>query len=739
MAQPTSTGSWVEGPPAPPSTAPLPPAVGPRDGENGKAAASEPLVVPEVATEDTRIVVDDGLLPGLADRRLSTTFARRDIAHSATLDLDSFLDRALVPGLVWLPLAAGRSLPSARGLGSEEIAVVIDGVPLLDGAGLVSLTESVGLLAAAHLHFRHGPRADSPVPASAGVLFLDTGGTLDDVGESLRLDGVLGGGFGGPDNEKGVVALVRSGWRLLRLTGHATLLHREEFREGRRNGLSSAPALLERGSAAVPNSGGAGGSAGVRVDVAPFAGSRVFVSWQGGRSLDTGDPTSCQQLDVDGRALQCLRTTERGVDVVIAGFDLRRRVFGIELQPSARVHAQRSIDEVRASGSALAVVDTAHDEVFRGGARMALEARADPIQFLDQFKPSFVVAVDAFADRFVSTFFSRSLRFLDAEPAGDGIAVPLRQRFVHDAVVSQGVLSATGRVDGQLLSLWAVGRVAGQSIHSPALPGRLEAPLKTLTLLPGGEVGARVHLGADVDVMATIGHLSHADDARAVLRGPDPLEPAVRPAPPGAFNDGFVEIGVSGRSPAVDVEALGWGSWRSGPYDRFVDNAGLFLRRHSDVAALGTEGRATLHPGVDGLSVQAVLAVVVVEENAFSAVQAPLGGVLQPQVALQLRYAPSSWPAGFFLRLQGAAPQNRLSADEQADVALCPESLAVVPDRPCSGAPGFGTADIGVWLQVGQLRFDVVGENITDTQGAWRSAALGTGGTAVRARVAFVF
>ena len=99
----------------------------------------------------------------------------------------------------------------------------------------------------------------------------------------------------------------------------------------------------------------------------------------------------------------------------------------------------------------------------------------------------------------------------------------------------------------------------------------------------------------------------------------------------------------------------------------------------------------------------------------------------------------SSWPAGFFLRLQGAAPQNRLSADEQADVALCPESLAVVPDRPCSGAPGFGTADIGVWLQVGQLRFDVVGENITDTQGAWRSAALGTGGTAVRARVAFVF
>ena len=39
----------------------------------------------------------------------------------------------------------------------------------------------------------------------------------------------------------------------------------------------------------------------------------------------------------------------------------------------------------------------------------------------------------------------------------------------------------------------------------------------------------------------------------------------------------------------------------------------------------------------------------------------------------------------------------------------------------------------------GQLRFDVVGENVGDLQGRWRGAALGTGGTAVRARIAFLF
>jgi hypothetical protein len=42
-------------------------------------------------------------------------------------------------------------------------------------------------------------------------------------------------------------------------------------------------------------------------------------------------------------------------------------------------------------------------------------------------------------------------------------------------------------------------------------------------------------------------------------------------------------------------------------------------------------------------------------------------------------------------------------------------------------------------LRLGQLRFDAVGENITDTQGTWRNAALGTGGAAVRVRLSLLF
>jgi hypothetical protein len=112
---------------------------------------------------------------------------------------------------------------------------------------------------------------------------------------------------------------------------------------------------------------------------------------------------------------------------------------------------------------------------------------------------------------------------------------------------------------------------------------------------------------------------------------------------------------------------------------------------------------------------------------------------VQPQGGLELRYAPSSWPTGFFVRLQGAIPQNRLSAVEATDPGLCPELVEGVLQAPCSGAPGFASADIGAWLKLGQLRFDVVGENIGDAQGGWRGAAIGTGGTAVRARVAFLF
>jgi hypothetical protein len=507
---------WVDGPEAPASTALLPPAVGPRDGEAGVAAPQETLVVPPVPGEDPRVVVDDGLLPPLPERRFATRFDRRVLAERAALDLDSFLDRALIPGLVWLPQAAGRSLPTARGLPGSEVAVVVDGVPLLDGAGLVSLTESLGLLAPARLTFRHGPRADSPLSSSAaGMLVVDTGGALDDVGESMRLDGLLAGGFGGPDNEKGALTLVRTGWRLLRFTGHATVLHREDFRLGRVP--AELPLVVDDGSATVPNSGGVGGSMGARVDVVPFAASRLFVTWQAGRSLDTGDPRTCSALDVNGRAIDCLRGKERGTDVVIAGFDVLRESFGLAVQPSVRVHAQRTVDDVERFGSSLGFVDTSNDEVFRGGARVAVEVRADTVQFLDQLDPSVVVAVDVFADRFASEFFSRSLRVRDAEPVTLGIADPLRARFVDDALVSQGLLSVSARVDGQLVGLWAIGRLAGQTISAPKVLGRFDDDVSVASALPGGEGGARLHVTDNVDVTATLGHLGHADDARVVL------------------------------------------------------------------------------------------------------------------------------------------------------------------------------------------------------------------------------
>ncbi len=737
-------GSWVDGPAAPTSTDALPPAVAPRDGEPGTSAPQEMLVVPPVPAEDPRVVVDDGLLPALPERRMATVFERRDLARQAPLDLDTFFGTSMIPGLWWLPAAAGRSLPSARGLAANEVAVVVDDVPLLDGAGLVSLTESLGLLGAARLRFQHGPRADSAsAAASGGVLSIDTGGDLDDVGESLRLDGLLGLGDGGPDNEKGGTTLVRSGWRRLRVSAHATVLHRENFRTGRVTPffVDTPPAIEPDsfGSATLQNSGGVGGSAGARVDVVPLAASRLFVSWQAGRSLDTGDPARCSLLDDNGQALDCLRTKERGTDVVIAGFDLLRPTFGLRLQPSVRLHIQRSVDDVEHFGSALASVDTAKDEVFRGGARVALAGRAGAVQLLDQFEPSFVVALDAFADRFASSFFSRSLGFRDAEPAGPGIALPLRQRFVDGAVVSQALLSATGRVDGQLLGLWAIGRLAAQNIDSPSLPGRFEEGLHDAALLPGGELGTRVHLLEGLDLLASLGHLAHADDARFVLRGPDPVDATLQPAAPGAFSESFGELGLSASSAAIDVDALVWGARRSGAPDRFVEGDRRFLQRRPDVGAVGAEARATLRPGLEGLSAQAVLAAVVADESVFSALAEPQPGVVQPQAGLELRYAPASWPTGFFVRVQGAVPQNRLSSAEANDPLLCPERVDGVQERPCSGAPGFASADLGVWLVLGQLRFDVVGENLGDAQGLWRGAALGTGGTALRARVAFLF
>ena len=160
-----------------------------------------------------------------------------------------------------------------------------------------------------------------------------------------------------------------------------------------------------------------------------------------------------------------------------------------------------------------------------------------------------------------------------------------------------------------------------------------------------------------------------------------------------------------------------------------------------------------LRPADGAVQARLALAGVVVDEldegGVIAAVgdERPRAGVVQPQGALSLRWTPPAVATipgrfAFSAGVRGAFPQTRLSTTEQVDRALCPE-LPVDPDvaqtRPCSGDPGFALVDVGASFVVGQLRVDVDGQNVFDTQGQWRGALLGTGGTTVRARVAFVF
>lgn len=728
-APPQST--WVDGPPAPESTVPVPPAVAPRDGEAGKTPPLETLVVPPVPPEDARVAASDDLFVDLADARLSTSFLRAELQRQAALDLDSFLDRALVPGLVWLPRSAGRSLPTSRGHRFADIAVVVDDVPLIDG----SLTESLSLLAPARLAFRAGPRTLSPAPASLGGAFdIDTGGSLDDVGETLRVDGLLGAGYGGPDNEKGAVMLGRSGWRLLRVLAHATVLQREDWRTGR-IGLGAPPGRnpVDSGSQVLLNTGGVGGSAGARVDVVPLPASRLFLTWQAGRSLDTGDPVGCPAVDENGFAVDCEAARERGSDVVIAGFDVRRTLFGLSLQPSVRLHAQRSVDDRERVGSSLGVVEEGVDNVIRGGGRVAVIGSADEI---GSFVPSFTAAVDVFADRYDSQFSSRSLRGRDAEPAL-GIPDPLRSSFVDDAVSRTANASLAVRADGSIFDVVAAGRLVGQFVDAPAVEGRNDVVARS-DLAPAGEVSVRAHVFTDVvedavrglDVGVTVGHVARPTSPRTLL--------AIVAQDGGSASDSFAEVGAYWAGNFVDVDVVGWGSRRAtlnSDSDGSAAQEALFA---------GLEGRARLRPGIDGVEASLVVAgyAANIDSSGDGSFDEVLGGVLQPQAGLVLRYAPTSLPAGFFLRVSGAVPQSRLSPAESEDPRLCPErpdDAALAQSAPCSGAPGFALVDVGAFLRLGQLRFDAVGENITDTQGTWRNAALGTGGAAVRLRVSLLF
>jgi hypothetical protein len=779
----TPTNDWVDGPAAPSSpSSTLPPAVAPRETP---ALPDNVLVVPPVPPEDARVVVDDGLLAATPSVAPTTTWVRNETAPTPALDLDTALALRPVPGLSLLPGDAGHARLSLRGHPAEDTLVVVDDVPLVDGGGLVAITEVVSLLAPATLTVATGPRVDvAGLPAAGGAVIVDDGGALVDVGESARVDGWLGGGAGGADGEKGVFTLVRSGWRTLRITAHATLLQRDDLRTGRVP--PTLPPVVDVGAGVQPFTGGGGGTMGARVDVVPFQRARLFVSWLAGRSLDTytpADPSAglsgCGVVDTSGRPLDCVRVRERGADVAVVGLDVHRDVGAWSLQPSFRLHAQRALVDVERSGVARRSVDRARDEDDRAGLRVALTVRAPDVQVLQRFSPRVVVAVDAFADELQSTFASRSTRGRDAEPPGDGLLHPSQARFVDGAQARTGALGVTlraapARAD-DAVDVAANARVVASSLQAPVVAGRLDADdvaaHAATQIAPSFDVAMRARAWraatasspSTLSLWAQAGQVGQPEAAADLLRGPtfgvdvaanDVGVVVVDPAEPGVRALAFVQGGAAFASTVADVDVTAFSSTGRGALRAVVADGGAHeWRRGDDVWRRGIEGIATVRPA-DG-AVQARLVLAGVVEDALDdgglvgalVDERPRAGVLQPQGALSLRWspAPSSTAPGrfsFVAGVRGGLPQTRLSTSEQQDRALCPELPAdpdVAQSRPCSGVPGFALIDVGVSFSVGQLRVDVDGENAFDTQGQWRGALLGTGGTAVRARVAFVF
>jgi hypothetical protein len=783
---PPPVNDWVDGPSAPlspPST--LPPAVAPRETAPPPADA---LVMPQVPPEDARVAVDDGLLPVVPSTAPVVTLSRREAAATPALDLETALALRPVPGLWMLPADAGQARLSLRGMPAEDTLVVVNDVPLIDGGGLVSATEVLSLLAPATLTFAVGPRVDAAgLPAAGGAVFVDDGGALVDVGESARVDGWLGGGTGGADGEKGVFTLVRSGWRTLRVTAHATLLQRDDLRTGRMP--AQLPLVVDTAAGVQPFTAGGGGTVGARVDVVPFDRARLFVSWLAGRSLDTYTPADvddgrpgCGVVDPSGRPLDCVRVRERGADVAIVGLDVRRELGAVSLQPSLRLHAQRTIVDVERSGVARRSVDRARDEDDRAGLRAALTVRPPDVQLLQRFSPRVVVALDAFADHLQSTFASRSTRGRDAEPPGDGLFDPSRARFVDGAVgrtASLGLtLHAAPAGDDDPVGLQANARVVASSLDAPSSVGRLDdddvQARAAGQVAPSFDAGARARVWRDRQATATLalwavaGQLGQSETVAAQLRGPafgvdvgadtvantDGAVVVSSPAPPGVRALAFGQGGAAFASPFADADVTLFSSTgRGGLRALGAEDGTLAWRRGRDVWRRGVQGAATLRPADGTVQARIVAAGVVVDELGDDGLvgalvdERPLAGVVQPQGAISLRWSPPSSSAvpgrfSFVGGVRGALPRTRLSASEQTDRALCPElpqNVDVEQARPCSGDPGFALFDVGASFAVGQLRIDVAGENVFDVQGTWRGAQLGTGGTAVRARAAFVF
>ena len=742
----SSASGWVDGPEAPASTAPIPPAVAPRDGEGGHAPPTETLVVPPVPPEDRRVLADDGLPGPLPDLRLTSTIDRRTMSQSPMLDLDSFLSAHPMPGLVWLSSSSGAARPVARGHVPGHVAIVIDDVPLVDGFGTaVAPTEVLSLVGASSFTFQHGPRAFSPSSSSlGGVLQIDTGGALAGLGETMRTDGMVAAGVGGADVESGATGLVRSGWRTLRVQAHGTVLHREDQRPGR---LELGVPPQASSTNLIPGSGGAGGTVGARVDVQPFSDARLFVSWLAGRAVDVPDPTGGAAVDELGRAVDCVRATERGADVAIVGLDVARVADGLTVVPRLRVHMQRALSFDERSGRAIASIDTARDEVLRGGVSVGATLRTTTTLAWD-LTPSLDVAVDGIADRATSFFASRSIRLRDAAPPGDGVPDDSRARAVDGAVARQGIVRARARLTGDLVSAELGSRLHLLQVQAPAVavdPGRAIA-VDVVGFSPSVDATLRVRLTGAVAMFVAAGSVEAGDDVAALVAGRGHGAAVVVAAPAGTTrgSERFAEVGLSTRSAGVDVDVVVFGALRPGDVALVPVEGAVAVtpRAGTDEGAAGLEGRLVLHPSLDGLSVQATLAGVVVDSDVFTADEDARAGVIQPQGSLQVGYAPTSWPVGVYGRVWGAFPQSRLSAAELEDPVLCPErpTDALVPqDSPCGGAPGFAMADVGAFVRLGQIRADVSGENAFDMQGTWRGAALGTGGAAVRLRLALLF
>ena len=274
------------------------------------------------------------------------------------------------------------------------------------------------------------------------------------------------------------------------------------------------------------------------------------------------------------------------------------------------------------------------------------------------------------------------------------------------------------------------------------------------SIAPSLEVTTRLALASSVHTFLTVGRLGLAPSATSLVGGPGLLgaprgassSTASTSAAQLAGNRDFAEMGVDGSWAPVDVAVLVYGS-----LDRLdqafddVDGSGSVSGQVAGLGStgsLGLEGRIRLKPDLEGLTVEGVLAGVAVDTDPFSEDAAPHAGILAPTGSLSLNYQPRHGPVGGYLRVWGALPQGRLAPSETEVPAFCPErptDPATPQERACSGIPGFGVLDVGAYLQLGQLRFDVSGENVFDTQGRATGAILGTGGAAVRTRLAFVF